>query len=253
MSNGIRKVLIAVLLVVFLGSGGMLLWKQLDYHNGAENYQEASQLAQVTLPEDQPKAEPEPQSGDPYIQGLETLDLAALRAVNPDVVGWMLVPGTSISYPLLQGADNDYYLNHTWDGTRNSVGAVFMDYRNDPALGDFNTILYGHKMNNDAMFGLLHQYKNEGYLEAHPYLYLANDRGIHRYDIFAYYETATTNTYTRDFPDEAAREAYLAECLAQRWVDPGITPGVEDHILTLSTCTGNGHATRWVVQAVREK
>lgn len=241
MKQIVRKVLIVMLLVVFLGSGGVFLWKQMDYRNGAQNYEEAAELAQAdSLEEVGEEEEPE-----------ETIDLSALQKVNDQVIGWILIPDTGISYPLLLGDDNDYYLNHTWDGTRSSVGAIFVDYRNSQALDDFNTIIYGHKMNNDAMFGLLHEYKNEGYLEAHPSLYITDRDGTHQYDIFAYYETATTNTYRRDFADDGEKTAYIDECLAQRWVDNGIQPGVEDHIITLSTCTGNGHATRWVVQAVR--
>jgi len=231
----IRKILIVVLLLVFLSSVGILVWKQMDYRNGAQNYEAASQLAQVEQPEEEENG----------------IDLTALQRVNSQVIGWIQIPDTGISYPLMQGQDNDYYLTHTWDGTRNSMGAIFLDYRNSRDLDDFNTIIYGHKMNNDSMFGLLHQYKNEGYLEAHPSLYITDQQGTHCYDIFACYETATTNTYRRDFADDGEKQVYLDECLSQRLLDNGIQPGVEDHILTLSTCTGNGHATRWVVQAVR--
>ncbi len=239
MKEKLRKILIVVLLLVFLGSGGVLLWKQMDYRNGAQNYEEASQVAQIDRLEE-PSGEGEP-----------AINLEALQKVNSQVIGWIEIPGTGISYPLMQGQDNDYYLNHTWDGTRSSVGAIFLDYRNSGDLEDFNSILYGHKMNNDSMFGLLHAYKEEGYLAAHPSLYITDENGKHRYDIFAFYETGTLNTYCLEFGDENQKQAYLDECMAQGWADKGIQPGVEDHILTLSTCTGNGHATRWVVQAVK--
>ena len=239
------KVLLVVLILTFLVSGGLLLQKQLDYRNGAQNYDEASALAQVEIPAEETAA--------PYEEALAQIDLAALQAVNPDVVGWIMIPDTNISYPLLQAEDNSYYLNRTWDGTRNSVGAIFLDFRNSRPLTDFNSVIYGHKMNNQSMFGLLHQYKNEGFWAAHPVLYLVDDSGPRQYDIFAYYETSTMNTYSLDFPDRAAKQAYIDECLAQSWLDTGIVPEPEDSILTLSTCTGSGHATRWVVQAVWSK
>lgn len=232
--------LIVVLLLVFLCSIGILIWKQIDYYTGDQNYGEASQLVQTDLPEEPPeKREAEP-----------VIDLEALQAVNHQVIGWIEIPDTGISYPLMQGQDNDYYLNHTWDGTRNSMGAIFLDYRNSVDLDDFNTIIYGHKMNNDSMFGLLHAYKNEGYLAEHPSLFITDRTGKHRYDIFACYETVTANTYHRDFSDDREKQVYIDECMCQRWGDNGIRPSVEDRIITLSTCTGNGHATRWVVQAV---
>lgn len=244
-----KQILTVVLLLGFLVSSGVLVWRHLDDWRGARNYDEARTLAQLepeAVPEEIPKT-PEP---DPNLHLLDQLDLAALQAVNDQVVGWLLIPGTDISYPVVQGEDNDYYLNHTWDGTRSSVGAIFLDCRNGSALKDFNTILYGHKMNNDAMFGQLHQYKEQAFWAANPCLYLASAEGTRRYDIFACYETETSATYSINFADPAEKQAYLSQCLDQNWLDTGILPTPEDQILTLSTCTGDGHTARWVVQAV---
>ncbi|MBR2491346.1 MAG: class B sortase [Ruminiclostridium sp.] len=240
------KCLLVFLILVFLASGGLLLQKQLDYRNGQQNYDEASTLAHVDLPPAEETTEPL----SPYEEALSQIDLAALQTVNPDVAGWIMIPETDISYPLLQADDNSYYLNRTWDGTRNSVGAIFLDYRNNRPLTDFNSVIYGHKMNNQSMFGLLHQYKNDGFWQAHPILYLVDEKGPRQYDVFAYYETGSMNTYSLEFQDQAARQAYIDECLAQAWLDTGIIPEPDEHILTLSTCTGRGHTTRWVVQAV---
>ena len=242
----LTKLLLVFLILVFLGSGGILLQKQLDYRNGAQNYDEASTLAHVEIPDSTTDIPLQ----TPYDEAVAEIDLDALQAVNPEVAGWILIPDTDISYPILQGSDNNYYLNHTWDRSRNSVGAIFLDYRNTRPLTDFNSILYGHKMNNDSMFGLLHQYKNEGFWATHPNLFLVDEGGVRTFDIFAYYETGTMNTYSLEFPDTAAKQAYIDECLSQSWVDTGILPDPDDCILTLSTCTGRGHATRWVVQAV---
>ncbi len=242
----LAKFLLIFLILVFLGSSGILLHKQLDYRNGSITYDEASDLANVEITDISDDVVPL----NPYQEALAEIDLTALQAVNQDVAGWIMIPDTDISYPLLKGTDNIYYLNHTWEKSRNSVGAIFLDYRNNRPLHDFNSVIYGHKMNNQSMFGLLHQYKNEGFWAAHPILYLVDDSGVREYDIFAYYETGTMNTYTMEFPDDTAKETYIAECLSQSWLDTGIVPEPDDCILTLSTCTGNGHATRWVVQAV---
>lgn len=242
----LAKFLLIFLILVFLGSSGILLHKQLDYRNGSMSYEEASDLANVEIIDISNEAVPL----SPYQESLAEIDLPALRAVNQDVAGWIIIPDTDISYPLLRGQDNNYYLNHTWDGSRNSVGAIFLDYRNSLPLTDFNSVIYGHKMNNQSMFGLLHQYKSEGFWGAHPTLYLVDDSGPREYQIFAYYETGTMNTYSLEFADDAAKQAYIDECLAQSWLDTGVVPELDDVILTLSTCTGRGHATRWVVQAV---
>lgn len=83
---------------------------------------------------------------------LAAVDLAALREVNPEVVGWIEIPDGGISYPLMQGANNQWYLKHTWVGDYSSVGSVFMDCRSHADLSDFHTILYGHRLRSGAMF-----------------------------------------------------------------------------------------------------
>jgi len=82
------------------------------------------------------------------------IDWAALRAINPDVVGWIEVPGTTISYPIVQGTDNDHYLYHTFTGARNASGAIFLDHRDSP---DFHSraMIYGHNVRNGSMFAPL--------------------------------------------------------------------------------------------------
>ncbi|MEI3304556.1 MAG: class B sortase, partial [Dysosmobacter sp.] len=81
-------------------------------------------------------------------------------------------------------------------------------------------------------------------------LYITDDNGSHKYEIFAAYEVSTAGTtYQIGFSGDASKQAFLDYCLGQSVIDTGITPTVHDKILTLSTCTGNGHATRWVVQA----
>lgn len=188
---------------------------------------------------------------DPYAQALKDMDFSALRQQNPDVLGWILIPGTRVSYPVVQGTDNSYYLNHTWRGGKNSVGAIFMECRNSSDLSDFNTIIYGHRMNNRSMFGTLSQYKSRSYWQAHPYVYLTDDSGTHRYEIFAAGEVSVdSDVYRLGLRSDSSRQSFLDSCLALSALNTGVTPHTYDKVLTLSTCTGNGHATRWVVQAV---
>lgn len=270
MKKKIRTVLIVLLVLAFGGSLIGLVCRIVEYRQGEETYSEAESL--VELPDlselPAPTLEPEPESSepaedegddeqetsvyvDPYADALRNMDFTALREVNPDVLGWIVIPGTVISYPLLQGEDNDYYLNHTWKGWRNVVGSIFLEWTNSADLSDFNTIVYGHRMINGSMFGSLKYYSSQSYWAQHPCVYITDDNGSHKYEIFAAYEVSTEGlTYRVGFSDDEDKQEFIDYCLAQSVIDTGITPTIYDRILTLSTCTGDGHATRWVVQGV---
>jgi len=211
-----------------------------------------SSAPDVSEPVEQPPEEQQapPVYVDPYADALRSMDFTALRQVNDDVLGWIMIPGTNLSYPLLQGDDNDYYLNHTWRKGRNSVGGIFLDYRDSWDLSDFHSIVYGHRVNNGTMFGQLHSYKDSAHLAAHPSFYIADDNGSHRYEIFAVYEANSTNTYMQQFSGDGEKQAFINYCLEKSIHDTGVVPTTADRIVTLSTCTGHGHSTRWVVQGV---
>ena len=258
MKRKILRLLELILAAALLISFVMIYRTQREYAQGTATYAEAAELAQLPPLYAAPKitmaASPDaavPAAEDRNLDLLAHLDLDGLRAQNPDVLGWITIPGTVLSYPLLQRGDNDYYLQHTWQNAGSSVGAIFMDYRNDAALSDFHTLIYGHRMRDGSMFASLKDYKSLEHWAEHPCVYLACTGGVYRYDIFAAYEASVLgHVYHLDFADAAGREAFIASCLAQSVIDTGIVPSAEEQILTLSTCTGSGHKTRWVVQAV---
>lgn len=262
----LRLLLIAALVLVLAVSVGMLVRQNIQYREGEEAYAEAEALVELPdlsrlpqpepVPEEAPSEEeiaPEEQPVyvDPYADALRNMDFSALREVNSDVLGWILIPGTAVSYPVVQGTDNDYYLNHTWKKWTSVVGSIFLECRNSRDLSDFNTIIYGHRMNNGSMFASLKNYKKQSWRSDHPCVYITDDSGSHKYEIFAAYEVSTEGeTYRLGFGSDREKQAFIDYCLAQSVIDTGVVPRTYDRILTLSTCTGQGHATRWVVQAV---
>ena len=279
MKKRVRKVLIVILALVFVTSAAVLLHQQRGYRVGEDIYTRAEQLAQQppaaleTLPEPSVTGETPPPSASTQGQqtvlppeqaaaqpqetpqpefSLESLSIAALRQVSGDTVGWIKIPDTAISYPLVQGEDNDYYLDHAWDGTPTPVGAIFMDWRNAADLTDFHTLIYGHRMKNGTMFTGLDDYESQSYWKNHPYVYIRLDERVITYAVFAAYEAPVRSpVYDLTLSDDAAKQAVIDFALEQSVIDTGIIPTVTDCILTLSTCTGHGYETRWVVQAVR--
>ncbi|MDL2327410.1 class B sortase [Ruminococcaceae bacterium OttesenSCG-928-A11] len=176
--------------------------------------------------------------GTPAPQQPATVDLAALQALNPDCVAWLELPGTGIEYPVLQAADNDYYLDHTFERTPNRAGAIFMDWRSTAAFTDGHTLVYGHNMLDGSMFSSLEGYLDPAFLEAHPALYVHLDGEVLAWQV----------VLARQVPGDdplygmvgGADGTALAEALIARLgEDLGPRTG-EDRFLTLSTCTSSG-------------
>lgn len=95
------------------------------------------------------------------------VDFEELWKENGDVVGWLYCPDTVINYPVVQGDDNDYYLRRLLDGSNNIAGTLFIDARNKGDFSDWNTVVYGHNMRNDTMFGTLTEYASQEYYCSH--------------------------------------------------------------------------------------
>ncbi|MCL2775511.1 MAG: class B sortase, partial [Oscillospiraceae bacterium] len=99
------------------------------------------------------------------------IDFETLQMINPDAVAWLYGPGTPIDYPVMRAAEYDYYLHHLPNGEYNANGSLFIDY-NWADFTDKLTIIYGHNMKSEQMFGSLANYKKQAYFEEHPCLYL---------------------------------------------------------------------------------
>ena len=267
MKPDIRKILSAILLLVFLGSTAMFALSFFDKQKGEASYQVAESLASLTteaptevpteIPTEAPAQSKQPEwviapvtDVDPYLQTLSYINLSALRQVNPDVVGWIRIPGMKIHYPITQGEDNSYYLTHTWEGESNYCGAIFLETMNSADFTDFNTIIYGHNMRNGSMFAGLHDYTSLTHWSQNPYVYLVTDEGVLRYEIFSSYNAEVdSKTYGLSFRQTETRENFIQMALEQSEIDTGCVPAITDRILTLSTCTGLGYKERRVVHA----
>ena len=229
MKKRTRRILIAGLAAVFAVSLGVVVCQQLQYGKNDRAIDDARRLAGV--PAEGKSAVRRPQSAseeteeetDPWAD----IDLEALREVNEDVAGWLAIPGTDISYPLIRPQDNETYLTRSWDGTPTSAGSIFLDYRVAWEPRGFNTIIYGHNMRNRTMFGSLRNYRRDGYWEPR----------------------VTDPPFSPEITTEKGRQSFIDTALGRSAIHTGVEPTVDSEILTLSTCTGVGHATRWVVQA----
>ena len=179
------------------------------------------------------------------------VDFESLQQINPDVVGWLYCEGTEINYPVVQGEDNSYYLNHLFDGTYNVNGCLFLDAG---SLGDFSgrhSIIYGHHRKNGTMFSTLEAYKDQSYYESHPQMLLMTPTQNYTVEIFAGYVADTNDdAWKLDFTSEAEREAWIQAAMARSTFQSDISPAATDKILTLSTCSYDFNNARYVVLGV---
>jgi len=281
MKKSVRISLLVLLAVIFVCSLAVIVSRYFSYRDAVSSATDAQKIAgmlepeidgDMEIPEELPPQSDTPNEDfdefevlpqipsekiwvvapiidDPYIETLAAIDLNALREVNPDVIGWIYIPETTINYPLLQAPNNDRYLGKDWKRQESLAGAIFLECQNSPELTDFSTIIYGHNMFDGSMFSELHSYKSQEFADSHPYIYIVSDAGVYRYTIFAAYEAPVRSTTYRLGFDEESKAEFIEWGLSQSVIDTDIEPYATDRMLTLSTCTGNGHTSRWVVQA----
>ena len=245
----------------------MMLWQMLQYSVGQQSNGQAqmiafggtrSETAGMELFEIPEQTLPLAGTADPgtpmdeEAKFLSEVNIFALRQVNPDVSGWIYIPDTVISYPLMQATDNDTYLHLSWDRKKNNNGSIFLEHRNSADFSDFNTVIYGHHMGNGSMFGTLKHFRKQEYTDSHPCIYVCTADQIFRYRIFAVYDAPIdSDTYRMYFANWEEKEQALAHFLASNTLKTDLTPTAEDSFLTLSTCTGTGiYTSRIVVQGV---
>lgn len=192
------------------------------------------------------------------------VQLDKLKALNPDTYGWIRVncPNDNridrINYIMVQSADNDYYLDHDFYKNPQKAGAIYGDFRISRNVDEnFNTIVYGHNMGDQSMFGPLLYFGgsfdkfNSGTIE------ISTWDGTYVYEIFSVYETYPDSrgfnfSYIKtDFASEEEYVAFLEELKSKSAFEKDVKLTADSRIVTLSTCTNNlRRDTRFAVHGV---
>ena len=168
------------------------------------------------------------------------IDFDALCAQYPDVVGWIRIPGTSISYSLVQAEDNNKYLRHSIDMVWNEFGWPFLDYRNAPDFTDRNTVIYGHNIVSGLMFADL-SYIYNGILGTDVEIDIyRKDYRLLRYKVISTYITDPELYYTTTgFSTDEQYSEFLNVIQSRSSLMTNQSAGVDDTLITLSTCTSD--------------
>ncbi len=188
----IKIVLLFLLLVVL----GFSLYKINQINNELNSSQEIKEelIELVEIPETP--------SDEPSFQ----VDFKELKKINSDVIGWIVMEGTQVNYPIVQGNNNSYYLNHSYEKKYSSFGSIFLDYSSSSNFFDRNSFIYGHHTRNGSMFGELKKYMNEDFYKEHPSFYLYTPDGNYQADIFSVYTAdALSDSYNQSFAIQSDR------------------------------------------------
>lgn len=219
-----------------------------EYKKGTDEYNNIEQMA---VTERDPESTEEVSDTEQGPQPPFDVDFAALQGVNPDVVGWIYIEALDgISYPVVQGEDNEEYLHTTYENNYNFAGTIFIDYENSRDFTDCNTLVYGHNMKNGSMFGQLKKFsEDQTTYEKSKYFWIFTPEKDYRYEIISAYTTGVnSDTYTLFKGPGDEFQEYLDTIKGYSEIETDDTElTIKDRIVTLSTCTGND-ATRYVVQ-----
>jgi len=221
-------IVLVIALVVLIASLVALGLIAFSYFQGQQKYEKLEEY--VTIPQ-----------GDTAPSSLN-VDWDALRALNPDTVAWLYVPNTSISYPVVRGADNDYYLTHDFDGDQGwlaNFGAIFMDARNAPRWTDDAYFIYGHHMNDGSMFADIAGMTNQARFDECRTVYLLSPDGDFKLRTFSLVHCAGDDPIVQlQFPTPQDMSAYIQDKLDRSVVFASEVPAPETlrKVFAFATC-----------------
>ena len=198
-------------------------------------------------------------------------DWPRLLTFNPDVRGWLYVPGTNIDYPIVQGFDDYHYLNHAIDGSWSPIGSLFLASDATLDFSDLHHVIYGHNMREALKFGRLSRFLDDDFASEHPFAYVFTPDGTFVYELFS---AQTVSAWDLVYQGSAGLTsdglvefellmAHLMDTSAW-WHDNDIYARLRDwqayledqetidtpkrlSVLTLSTCTDLGDMARRVI------
>lgn len=232
MGNG-KKIILVVCIIVFICSSVLLLKTVLSEYNNKKTNEELSNLV--------------PTIEETINEETTAPDYSAIYAKNSDFVGWITVPNTSISLPVLQCDNNEYYLDNNFDKKPDTYGAIFMDYRNNPVNLDSNTIIYGHNCYNTAMFSELTKYQKIDFYKTSPVFEFNTVERTYKWKIYGVFITTAKPeedggyvfNYIYPYMDGENFEGFINEVNKRRLYVTDVDINDDDKMLVLSTCVRN--------------
>ncbi len=258
-------IVLIVCIIIAIICIGVLVWLHLGEAATDRELQEAvkSQTEKSTefasdpwqTAEHEQEQEPEPEPADVPI------DFEYLKGINEDIYGWIDLTGTGQSYPVLSNASNpDYYIHKDINGQYSANGSLYSQSTfNEIEFVDPCTVIYGHNMNNGAMFGKLQRTASSRNLDdaenENNYFTLYTPTKIEKYRIYASGVYSNDNIlYYYDFSNEDSFNAFFEEFenypTGAHYISSDFKPQFGDELVILSTCYSANHTYRFITVGV---
>lgn len=225
-----------------------------EVYRSKESAPTPSQATEESATADEPLVLAYPRPPERVLPGFE-----ALLEINPDTVGWLRIPQTTvddIDLPVVQ-RDNSFYLTHDFDGNKNEAGAIFLDQANSIWPSDEHMILYGHNMKNGTMLARIPRYRSLDYAKNNPILYFDTLYESAAYVVLAAMQLPSEEMMTDSFNirtfsfSEISFDAFLYEIRSRAIYVTGVGADENDQLLSVITCSYDENDERFLLMARR--
>ena len=232
--------IITILLVVLLvGSGAMIVKEKVQDKKEEQQYEK---MEKEYVNKNKKKNK---------IKGASDFDIEKMKKKNKDVVGWIECSDV-LSYPLVKGMDNDYYLNHNALRQSNISGSIFLDYRTD--FTSPNCIIYGHNMKGRQMFGKLLNFTDMSFAKKHDIFYIDDGTMKHQYKLVSVNLVSdTSRNYKISFNEnDGEHDKWYRDILSTKYYHNDSGKLNSENVITLSTCYSNDASVKLVLHLARQ-
>ncbi len=243
----IKKFILFISMLIFIigivfSSYKIIRWKTFTSKGEKQIKEIQEEVKPIEIDETKTQVQEISPTEDKINTKLVEVDIKTLKEKNTDSIGWIIVEGTDINYPIVKYKDNDYYMSHSFDKTYNEAGWIFLDYRNDENLTDKNNIIYGHSMLNGSMFGTLKNIlRNTWFNNKNNHIIkVSTEKYNYLWQVFSVYHIKETNDYLQvDYRSDEDYAKFLNKIKGRSAYIFDTTVSTEDKILTLSSCYSN--------------
>lgn len=236
-----RIILLILMFIIICGGVYMINYFYNNYKEKNDNINILSKIENIDIAEETNE---------------RTTKLNELQKENDEIIGWLEIEGTNISYPILQSIDNEFYLTHNYKKEKSSSGSLFLDKDFDLENGSSNYLIYGHRNKQGLMFEDLLKYAKEDFYKEHKQIRFTTLKEDTMYEIISvfysrvYYEKEKNVFRYYYFVNAESEEEYnefVNEAKKASIYETGVNAIYEEQLLTLSTCEYSQEDGRFVV------